>query len=672
MFPNKIDLFQNHFKAALPELFFITAITIILLYGVIYNPSAYYKFPILTNAIGWLGIQTLFIATLLVANGASSNIGIWGGATEILFGNVLILDDFALLCKTIILLSALSSILIASDYIKGQKINSFEYIILILFSTLAMTLVVSSYDLISMYLAIELQSLSFYVIAAFQRNDEFSTEAGLKYFILGALSSGLLLVGESIVYGFTGITNFEELPTLLASGPLTFPLLSEMAQPEAYSAIEPISSLRGGEPDASSPIWVMANMFPYENGVRMGLLFMLVAFLFKIGAVPFHMWTPDVYEGAPTSVTAFFAITPKIAIFGLLSRLCLHTFYDLIASWQQIILVCALLSMFIGTWGAINQNKIKRLFAYSSIAHVGYLLIGLGTGTIAATESLLVYLIVYVSMAIGIFGIILVLTQVGENRDNFMIPSNSQSFLNNWRARGTAVPGLGVLPDISSPKGPNLGSKIYKSFPLSELDSEPRPASPLHTKDDPRDCGPVRIFQGGNPLGNAYSSGDRAAQSTEVDFRAGAFGRGAHALTRRIPQTKQICAKRITDLNSLSETNPILAFTAAIIFFSNAGVPPLAGFYGKLNIFLAAVEESMYFIALAGVLCSVMGAFYSIRLVKILYFHSMTKRTWIWYKTMSKASSIVLAFTFFFTLLFFLYPSFLFSITHAAALGLCI
>lgn len=262
---------------------------------------------------------------------------------------MLILDDFALLCKTIILLSALSSILIASDYIKGQKINSFEYIILILFSTLAMTLVVSSYDLISMYLAIELQSLSFYVIAAFQRNDEFSTEAGLKYFILGALSSGLLLVGESIVYGFTGITNFEELPTLLASGPLTFPLLSEMAQPEAYSAIEPISSLRGGEPDASSPIWVMANMFPYENGVRMGLLFMLVAFLFKIGAVPFHMWTPDVYEGAPTSVTAFFAITPKIAIFGLLSRLCLHTFYDLIASWQQIILVCALLSMFIGT-----------------------------------------------------------------------------------------------------------------------------------------------------------------------------------------------------------------------------------------------------------------------------------------------------------------------------------
>ena len=333
---------------------------------------------------------------------------------KILFGNVLILDDLTLLIKIVVLLSALSSILIALDYIKGQKINSFEYIILILFSTLAMTFIVSSYDLISMYLAIELQSLSFYVIAAFQRNNEFSAEAGLKYFILGALSSGLLLFGESIVYGFTGITNFEELSKLFTFDSLTFDVsfCSSTAQLNA------------------SP---MADMFSYANGVRMGLLFMLVAFLFKIGAVPFHMWTPDVYEGAPSSVTAFFAITPKIAILALLLRLCLHTFYDLIASWQQIILACALLSMFIGTLGAINQNKIKRLFAYSSMAHVGYLLIGLGTGTIAATESLLVYIIIYILMIINIFGIILVLSLVRENRDHATIPTNSQSFLNNWR-----------------------------------------------------------------------------------------------------------------------------------------------------------------------------------------------------------------------------------------------
>ena len=186
----------------------------------------------------------------------------------------------------------------------------------------------------------------------------------------------------------------------------------------------------------------------------------------------------------------------------------------------------------------------------------------------------------------------------------------------------------------------------------------------------------TKLLRGGNPLWNAYSGHVIIATTTHTRRAVIApvteSPWGKHALTRRIPQTKEIYVKYITDLSSLSKTNPILAFTAAIILFSNAGVPPLAGFYGKLNIFLAAVEESMYLIALAGVLCSVMGAFYSIRLVKILYFHSMTKRTWIWYRTMSKASSIVLAFTFLFTLLFFIYPSFLFSITHSAALSLCI
>ena len=337
----------------------------------------------------------MFITILLLVNGASSNIGIRGGATEILFGNVLISDDFTLLIKIVPLLSALLSIVIALDYIKGQKINSFEYIILILFPTLAMTFLVSSYDLISMYPAIELQSLSFYVIAAFQRNDEFSAEAGLKYFVLGALSSGLLLFGESIVYGFTGITNFEELSKLFtgfATAPDTVLLQGGFSFSEERGGMEPM------EPGA--PLAESIPLAPFA-GIIMGLLFMPVAFLFKIGAVPFHMWTPDVYEGAPKSVTAFFAITPKIAVLGLLLRLCLHTFYDSIASWQQIILIRALLSMFLGTFGAINQNKIKRLFAYSSIAHVGYLLIGLGTGTIAATESLLVYIIIYIITATG-------------------------------------------------------------------------------------------------------------------------------------------------------------------------------------------------------------------------------------------------------------------------------
>lgn len=504
-----------------------------------------------------------------------------------------------------------------------------------------MTLIVSSYDLISMYLAIELQSLSFYVIAAFQRNNEFSAEAGLKYFILGALSSGLLLFGESIVYGFTGITNFEELSKLFTFSSLTPDVSLWSESNQLYENASP-----------------KTDMFSYANGVRMGLLFMLVAFLFKIGAVPFHMWTPDVYEGAPTSVTAFFAITPKIAILALLLRLCLHTFYDLIASWQQIILACALLSMFIGTWGAINQNKIKRLFAYSSMAHVGYLLIGLGTGTIAATEALLVYIIIYILMIINIFGIILVLAQVRENRDHATTPTNSQSFLKDWR--GTPLNRIEQIAPIGS------GGKIYRSWQMSV---------PRTSFWEESDLATTQLLRGGNPLWNVSATNNNSGHVVaELTQRGSAPDSpwGKHALTRRIPQTKEIYVKYITDLSSLSKTNPILAFTAAIILFSNAGVPPLAGFYGKLNIFLSAVEESMYLIALAGVLCSVMGAFYSIRLVKILYFHSMTKRTWIWYKTMSKASSIVLAFTFLFTLLFFIYPSFLFSITHSAALSLCL
>ena len=324
---NHIDIFQNNFKAIFPELFFVTAITIILLYAVVYSPSANHKYPIMTTIVGWLSVQTLSIAVLLVVDTPMPPIVAFSGA--------LITDDFTALIKTIILLSALSSILISFDYIKGQRLNSFEFVILILFSTLSMLFMVSSYDLISMYLAIELQSLSFYVIAAFQRNsserNEFATEAGLKYFVLGALSSGLLLFGESLVYGFTGITNFEELAKLLLAFGDSSIVLAEKG-----------SDISGGA---------------HDTAVVIGLLFILVAFLFKLGAVPFHMWTPDVYEGAPTAAMAFFAITPKIAILALLLRLCLYTFYDLIEAWQEIIIVCSLLSMFVGTFGALNQKK---------------------------------------------------------------------------------------------------------------------------------------------------------------------------------------------------------------------------------------------------------------------------------------------------------------------------
>ena len=289
---NPIDIFQIHFKMVFPELFFLFGITIILLYGVIYSPLKEYKFPIragfhaipegsrgtspIIRSTGYLSIQTLFFVILLIAN---QNILY---TSIVIFNNVLILDDFTKIIKIIILLSALASILISFDYLKGQKINSFEYLILILISTLSMLFLVSSYDLISLYLAIELQSLSFYVLAAFQRNNEFSTEAGLKYFILGALSSGFLLFGESILYGFTGITNFEELTKLFTS--THFNNTSEQIMNNAVSNGDSYLFLGNETFDITQ-----LSIYNSTNAIIIGLLFMLVAFLFKIGAAPFHM-----------------------------------------------------------------------------------------------------------------------------------------------------------------------------------------------------------------------------------------------------------------------------------------------------------------------------------------------------------------------------------------------
>ncbi len=614
------DIFQNHFKTLIPELFFISSTFILLLYGVIYNPSAYYKFPILTKPIGWLAIQTLFITVLLLTNHQTE-------ASSVILNNVLINDDFTLVIKTIILLSALSSILISLDYMgtKNQKINSFELILLILFSTLGMLFIVSSYDLITMYLAIELQSLSFYVIAAFQRNNEFSTEAGLKYFILGALSSGILLFGESILYGFTGITNFEELCKLFTAS--KSPVNETFITDASYQLY---------------PEWI--DKIAPSSAAVLGLFFILIAFLFKIGSVPFHMWTPDVYEGAPTSVTAFFAITPKIAIIALMLRLTIYTFYDLIEAWQIIIVICAFLSMFVGTFGAINQNKIKRLFAYSSIAHVGYLLIALSTGTIESIESLLVYIIIYILMIINVFGILLVMA-----KEDFHVQQN-----------------LGV-PNLANGNGKErLGYNKKNHWYLLNSSFQEKENSGVSCSFYKKQSLPAWDIYSSNPKGSEVTVFSEV-KSWSAQSLALINNRNGLASKK-----KDQYIKYVSDLSTLSKTNPLLAATAATIFFSNAGVPPLSGFYGKLNVFLAAMENSMYFLAFSGVICSVIGAFYSIRLIKILYFHSVKEKHWNHYKPISKENSIVLGITFFFTLFFFLSPSFLFTITHSAALSLCL
>lgn len=324
--------------------------------------------------VAWLGIFSIVITIVLVANQPIT--------TAHLCYNTLIIDHFTLCCKIGLLLSTASTLVMSLQYFQQETVNTFESIVLILLSTCSMLFMISAYDLIAIYLAIELQSLCFYVIAASKRTSEFSTEAGLKYFILGAFSSGILLFGCSMIYGFTGVTNLEELAKLFTGYGL-------------YVSI-----------DASLPI---ASVGPQSSGVFMGILFVAVGFLFKITAVPFHMWAPDVYEGSPTYVTAFFSIAPKIAILASMLRVFVYSFYD--PTWQQLFVFCSIASMVLGAIAGLAQNKVKRLLAYSSIGHVGYLLIGLSCGTIEGIQSLLIGLCIYVLMTINVFAIVLALRQ---------------------------------------------------------------------------------------------------------------------------------------------------------------------------------------------------------------------------------------------------------------------
>ena len=357
-------LFENDFKGIFPELFLVLSILLLLVYGVILSTSKEKNYPLLIGNIGWLGLLSIFLTFVLLIKNPLSD-----GS---LFYNTLTIDNLTQFFKIIALGGAFFSILISLDYMKKEGLNGFEIIILTLLSTSSILFLISSADFISMYLAIEFQSLCFYVMAGSKRDSEFSTEAGLKYFLLGAFSSGLLLFGCSLIYGFTGITNFTELGKLFTPG--------------GQQVVTGLYSLRGCE---------------------LGMIFILVGLLFKLTAVPFHMWAPDVYEGAPTSITAFFSITPKISILAVFLRVFLEGFYDLMIDWQTILILSSLASMIYGAVAALSQNKIKRLLAYSSIGHVGYLLAGLCCGTVEGVQGLLIYLVVYVLMTINIFGIIL-------------------------------------------------------------------------------------------------------------------------------------------------------------------------------------------------------------------------------------------------------------------------
>jgi proton-translocating NADH-quinone oxidoreductase chain N len=344
------------------------------------------------RTITWFGIIIILITISLIYNSGMHN----NGATTVCY-NTLILDQFAYYCKLLLLVSTASTLLMSLQYFQTNHTYnaSFECIVLILLSTCSMLLMISAYDLIAIYLAIELQSLCFYVIAASKRTSEFSTEAGLKYFVLGAFSSGILLFGCSLIYGFTGMTNLEQLAKLVQSSDL-----------DTITQLD----IQNGQFDR---ITANVNLFLCH---RLGIVFVAVGFLFKLTAVPFHMWAPDVYEGSPTFITAFLSIAPKIALLASMVRVFTQTcFYD--PTWQQLFVLCSLASMILGAVAGLAQTKVKRLLAYSSIGHVGYLLIGLACGTIEGIQALLIAVFIYVLMTVNVFAVVLSLPQ---NRQQYI------------------------------------------------------------------------------------------------------------------------------------------------------------------------------------------------------------------------------------------------------------
>ncbi|MEE8273496.1 MAG: NADH-quinone oxidoreductase subunit NuoN [Alphaproteobacteria bacterium] len=415
-------------------------------------------------------------------------------------GGLFVVDAFAVFMKGLVLTGAALTLILSLGYIRRESMERFEFPVLVLFATLGMMMMVSANDLIALYMGLELQSLSLYVVAAFQRDSQRSTEAGLKYFVLGALASGMLLYGCSLVYGFTGTTRFAALAWLFA----------------------------GEDVQVST-------------GVVVGIVFIAAGLAFKVSAVPFHMWTPDVYEGAPTPVAAFFSVAPKIAAVALLLRVMMHPFGDLIGQWQQIVVFISVASMLLGAFAAIGQNNIKRLMAYSSIGHIGYALIGLAAGTGEGVRGVVIYMAIYLAMNVGCWGCILAMRRQG------------------------------------------------------------------------------RMVEG------------------------------------------------ITDLAGLSRTQPLMALAMGIFMFAMAGIPPLAGFFGKLYIFLAAIEAELYALAVIGVLSSVVAAFYYLRIVKLMYFDEAADP---FDRPVGREISVVLAATGLFTLLFFVYPAPLLEGARAAAAAL--
>jgi NADH-quinone oxidoreductase subunit N len=411
------------------------------------------------------------------------------------FNGSFVVDGFARFLKILALVGSAVAIVLSIDYAKRENQQRFEYSVLIVLSTLGMMLLISAADLIALYLGLELMSLPLYVVAASHRDNLRSTEAGLKYFVLGALSSGMLLYGASLVYGFTGTVSFSGIASAAGQGGI---------------------------------------------GLIFGIVFLFAGFCFKVSAVPFHMWTPDVYEGAPSPVTAFFAAAPKVAGLAMFVRVAVVAFPGITSQWQQIVVFVAIASMTLGSFAAIGQRNIKRLMAYSSIGHMGFALVGLAAGTAEGVQGVLVYVAIYVSMTLGVFAVIL-----SMRRSSGMVES-------------------------------------------------------------------------------------------------------------------------IDQLAGLSRTNPTAAFFMAMLLFSMAGIPPLAGFFAKFYVFVAAIKAGLYILAVIGVLASVVGAYYYLLIIKTMYFDDAAEG----FQAMPIELKVVLAVCGLFNILFFLYPGPLVGAASAAAQSL--
>ncbi|MFO1089609.1 MAG: NADH-quinone oxidoreductase subunit NuoN [Hyphomicrobiales bacterium] len=427
----------KHTSAAVPEMFLAAAAMAILLFGVFRNPRENNG----TDPSGLLALAALGIAAIMVLAAPHKTI--------LAFNGSFVVDMFAKVMKVLTLFGSAVAIILASSYMRTEKLERFEFPVLVLLSSVGMMVMISANSLISLYLGLELSSLSLYVVAAINRDDARSSEAGLKYFVLGALSSGMLLYGASLIYGFTGSVNFADIAAAVK-----------------------------------------------QNGVGLGLVigivFLIAGLAFKVSAVPFHMWTPDVYEGSPTPVTAFFAAAPKMAAIALLVRAMVEPFPS--GTWQQVIVFISIASMGLGAFAAIGQDNIKRLLAYSSIGNVGYALVGLAAANTEGVRAVVIYMLIYLITTLGAFACVIAM-----------------------RRRGLAV-------------------------------------------------------------------------------------------------------ERVSDLSGLARNDAPLAFVFAMLMFSLAGIPPLAGFFSKLYVFMAAVKADLMALAIIGVLTSVVGAFYYLRIVKVMYF----------------------------------------------------